>query len=50
LKVKNNKIVKVVEEMKEIEVKMLRNNEWQIENELVLKEIKVYVLKNEHLG
>ena len=35
--------------MKKAEVKVLRNNKWQIENELVLKEGKVYVLKNENL-
>ena len=41
---KNNKVVKVVEEMKKVEVKLLRNNKWQIEDELVLKEGKVYIL------
>jgi len=39
----------VVEEMKKAEVKVLRNDEWQIENKLVLKEKKIYVLKNENL-
>ena len=42
LEVKNNKVVK---EIKKIEVKVLKNNEWQIEDELLLKERKVYVLK-----
>jgi len=28
---------------------LLRNNEWQIEDKLVLKEEKVYVLKDESL-
>ena len=46
---KNDRIVKVVEDMKKIEVKVLRNDEWQTENELVLKEEKVYVLKGESL-
>ena len=32
--------------MKKAGVKVLRNNEWQIEDELVLKERKMYVLKN----
>ena len=40
--VKNGKVVKAVEEMK-AEVKVLRNDEWQIEDDLVLKEKKVYV-------
>ena len=45
LEVKNNKVVKVVKEIKKIEVKVLKNNEWQIEDELLLKERKIYVLK-----
>ena len=32
--------------MKNIEVKMLRDNEWQIEERLILKEGKVYILKS----
>ena len=39
----------MVEEMKKAEVKMLRNEEWQIEKGLVLKEGKVYVPKDEKL-
>jgi len=39
----------VVEEMKKVEVKVLRNNKWKIENKLVLKKGKIYVLKNESL-
>ena len=46
---KDNKIVKIVEEMKKSGVKVLRNDEYQIENKLVLKEEKVYVPKNESL-
>ena len=46
---KNDRIVKDVEDMKKMEVKVLRNDEWQTENELVLKEKKVYVLKGESL-
>jgi len=42
-------VVKVVEEIKKIEVKVLRNKEWQIENNLVLKEGKVYVLRDNKL-
>ena len=46
---KDEEIVKVVEEMKKAGVKELRGNEWQIEGDLVLKERKVYVLKDEEL-
>ena len=35
--------------MKKVGVKVLRNNEWQIEDELVLKEEKVYIPKDESL-
>jgi len=35
--------------MKKAEVKELRGNEWKIEEDLVLKEGKVYVLRNEEL-
>ena len=46
---KDKKVVRVVEEMKKMEVKVLRGDKWQIEENLVLKEIKVYVLKNKVL-
>jgi len=42
-------IVRVVEEMKKAGVKELRGNEWKIEGDLVLKEGKVYVPKDEEL-
>jgi len=35
--------------MKKAGIKLLRGDEWQIEKDLVLKEEKVYVLKNEEL-
>ena len=35
--------------MKKVEVKVLREEEWQIEKDLVLKEGKMYVLKNKPL-
>ena len=35
--------------MKKTKVNVLRNNRWQIENKLVLKEKKIYILKNESL-
>ena len=43
---KDDKVVKAVEKMKKAEVKILRNDEQQIKNNLVLKEGKVYVSKN----
>ena len=42
-------MVRVVEKIKNMGVKVLRENEWQIEGDLVLKEGKVYVLKDEKL-
>ena len=46
---KDEKVVRVVEEMKKAGVKVLRGDEWQIEEELVLKEGKMYVLKDKEL-
>ena len=46
---KNEKVIKAVEEMKKAGVKMLRNEEWQIKEELVLKEGRVYIPKDEKL-
>ena len=46
---KNKEVVRVVEKIKKARVKMLWGDEWQIEGELVLKEGKVYVLKDEEL-
>ena len=46
---KDEDVVRVVEEMKKTKVKELRGNEWKIEGELVLKEEKVYVLRDEEL-
>ena len=46
---KDKDIVRVVKEMKRAKVKELRENEWKIEGELVLKEGKVYMLKKEEL-
>jgi len=46
---KDEDVVRVVEEMKKAGVKELRGNEWKIEGELVLKEGKVYVPKDEEL-
>ena len=46
---KDDKVVKVVEEIKQAEVKILRNEEWQEENRLILRNRKIYVLKDEKL-
>ena len=46
---KDEEVIKVVEEMKKVRVKTLRNEEWQIEEGLVLKEGRVYVPKDEKL-
>ena len=46
---KDEEVIKVVEEMKKAKVKVLRNEEWQIEEGLVLKEGRVYVPKDEKL-
>jgi len=35
--------------MEKVEVKVLKGDEWQIDEELVLKERKVYILKDEEL-
>ena len=46
---KDEEVIKVVEEMKKAGVKTLRDEEWQIEEGLVLKEGRVYILKDEKL-
>jgi len=46
---KDNEVVKAVEKMKQAGVKMLRDEEWHQEDELMLKEGKVYVPKDEKL-
>ena len=46
---KDEDVVRVVEEMKKVGIKVLRGKEWQLERDLVLKEGKMYVLKYEEL-
>ena len=48
-KEKDKIIIKVVKKMKKAEVKVLRGDEQKIEEDLVLKEGKVYILKDEEL-
>jgi len=46
---KNNEVIKAVQEIKKAGVKVLRNKEWQIEDDLVLKEEKVYIPRDDKL-
>ena len=46
---KDEEVVRIVEEIKKVGVKVLRRNKWQIKVDLVLKESKVYVLKDKEL-
>jgi len=48
-KVKDDEVVKVVEEMKQAGVKMLRDEEWREVDGIMYKEGKVYVPKDEKL-
>jgi len=48
-KVKDNEVVKAIEEMKQARVKMLRNKEWRKVNSVMYKEGKVYVPKDDKL-
>jgi len=42
---KDERVVKVVEELKRSGVKMLKEKEWSIEEGLILKEDQIYVLE-----
>jgi len=46
---KDDEVIKAVEKMKKVGVKMLRDKEWREEDGLMLKEEKVYVPKDEAL-
>ena len=46
---KDEEIVRIVEEMKKARVKELREEEWKIEGDLVIKEGKIYVPKDGEL-
>ena len=48
-KVKDDKVVKVIEEMKWAGVKILRDEEWREVDGIMYKERKVYVPKDEKL-
>ena len=46
---RNKEVVRVVEKIKKTGVKVLQGDEWQLEGELVLREGKIYILKDEKL-
>jgi len=46
---KNKEVVRVVKRMNKTRVKVLRDNEWQVKGDLILKKKKVYIPKNEKL-
>ena len=46
---KDEEIIRVIEEIKKTRVKVVQGDEWQIEGDLVLKEGKVYIPKDEEL-
>jgi len=46
---KNKKVVRVVEEVKKIGVRALKGDKWEIEGDLMLKEEKICVPKDEEL-
>jgi len=48
-KVRDDEVVKAVEEMKKAGVKMLRDEEWKEADGIMYKEGKVYVLKDNKL-
>ena len=48
-RVRNNKVVKAVEEIKRVGVKVLRDEEWKDIDGIIYKEGKVYVPKDEML-
>jgi len=48
-KVKDDKVVKAVEEMKQAGVKMLRDKEWREVDSVMYKEEKVYVPRDDEL-
>jgi len=48
-KIKDDEVIKAVEEMKRAGVKMLKNEEWCQEDGLMLKKRKVYIPRDEKL-
>ena len=48
-KMKDDEVVKAVEEMKQVGVKMLRDEEWREVDSVMYKERKVYISKDDKL-
>ena len=48
-KVKDNKVIKVVEEIKQAGVKMLRDKEWREVDSIMYKKGKIYILRDKKL-
>jgi len=48
-KVKDNEVIRTVEEMKRARVKMLRDEEWREVDGIIYKKEKVYVSKDDQL-
>ena len=46
----NERVVKVVEKLKRAGIKMLKDEEWEIEDGIVMKEGKIYVPEGELRG
>ena len=46
----DEKVVKAVEELKKAGIKMLKDEEWEIEEGIVMKEGRIYVLEGELRG
>ena len=46
---KDEEVVRVVEEMKKVGIKVVRGEEWQLKGDLILKKRKVYGPKDEEL-
>ena len=46
----DERVVKAVEELKKAGVKMLRDEEWEIEDGVVLKERRIYIPEGELRG
>jgi len=43
----DEKIVKAVEELKRVGIKALKDKEWEVEDRIVLKERKIYILEED---
>ena len=43
----NEKVVKAVEELKRVEIKMLKDKKWKIEDGIIMKKERIYVPERE---